>query len=63
MAKKRIIVRTSRGSKYFKWWDSDGELREEGAGKVGNARKLEDAIALAKAHAGGSDQRVEIKDI
>lgn len=61
--KKRIIVRTSKGSKWFKWWESDGDLKEDSAGTIGRARSLEDAIALAKNHAGGSNQKVEVKDL
>jgi len=62
MAVKRIIVRSSQRARYFKWWDSDKELREDDDGTIGKAEKLEDAIALAKAHTGGSSQKVEIKD-
>jgi len=62
MAIKRIIVRGSHGRRDYKWWDTDGDMIEEGKGKIGHAKKLADAIELAKAHAGGSSQTVDIKD-
>lgn len=62
MAVKRIIVKSSNGSKYFKWWDTDKELIEDRDGKIGTAGSLEDAIALAKVHAGGSNQTISITD-
>ena len=68
MATKRIVVRSSQGNKYFKWWDSNNELWEDDDGfirnyhYIGKADKLEDAITMAKVHTGGSDQKVEIKD-
>lgn len=55
MAIKRIIVKTRQQSRWFKWWDSDGELGEDSDGRVGFAAKLADAIELAKAHTGRSD--------
>ena len=63
MAAKRIIVKSSDRTKYFKWWDSDKELREDRDGTIGKAGSLEDAIALAKAHTGGANQKVEIRDV
>ena len=62
MATKRIVIRSSQRNKYFKWWDSNKELREDDDGLIGKADKLEDAITMAKVHTGGSDQKVEIKD-
>lgn len=62
MAIKRLIVRSSQRTKYFKWWESDKELREDDDGTIGKAAKLEDAIALAKAHTGGANQKVDISD-
>ncbi len=62
MAVKRITVRSSQSTKYFKWWESDKELREDRDGTIGRAEKLEDAIALAKAHTGGANQKVDIRE-
>ena len=62
MATKRIIVKSYQRTKYFTWWDSDGTLKDDSDGNIGKAKSLKDAIDLAKAHTGGSDQRVEIKD-
>lgn len=62
MAIKKIVIRSSSGTKSYRWWDSSGTLKEYSAGEIGTAKKLEDAIALAKAHAGGSSQQVEVKD-
>lgn len=63
MAIKRITVRSSQRTKYFKWWESDKELREDNDGTIGKAEKLEDAIALAKAHTGGASQKVDIREV
>ncbi|GEM_PF-6870686 len=63
MGIKRIIVKSSDGTKYFKWWDTDKELREDRDGTIGKVQSLEDAIALAKVHTGGSGQIIDIKDV
>lgn len=63
MAVKRIVVRSTQRNRYFKWWESDKELREDDDGTIGKANKLEEAIALAKAHTGGSNQKVEISEV
>ena len=62
MATKRIVVRSSAGTKWFKWWESAKDLKEDDDGTIGKANSLEDAISLAKAHTGGSNQKVEIRD-
>jgi phage terminase large subunit-like protein len=63
MAVKRIIVRSSQGNKYFKWWDTDKEIREDSDGTVGKAATLEDAVAIAKSHTGGAIKTVEVSNI
>jgi hypothetical protein len=63
MGTKRIVVKSSERTKYFKWWESDREVREDRDGMIGKAAKLEDAIALAKAHTGGANQKVDISDV
>ena len=62
-ARKKIVIRTSGMSQYFKWYGpSDGDLFKEDKGKVGNAKSLEDAIALAKANTVGEIREVQVKD-
>ena len=62
MAVKRIIVKTRERTRYFKWWSSDHEIKEDQAGRIGKAKSLEDAVTLAKQHTGGTGPEVTIRD-
>lgn len=61
MAKEQITVKSSNGCTRFKWYDSDGELpllgtgRLTGTTRIGKVKRFEDALAMAKSHAGGSN--------
>lgn len=62
MAKKKILVKSSAGTKDFTWDSRYYDLSEYRDGKIGSASSLEDAISLAKAHTGGSYPQVTVKD-
>jgi hypothetical protein len=62
VANKKILVKSSAGTKDFTWDSRHYDLREYRDGKIGSASSLEDAISMAKAHTGGSSIQVTVKD-
>lgn len=70
MDRKLITIESSKGYKTFSYNTENGRLDfySHGLisgsydGKAGSASSLSDAVELAKALAGGSNQKVEIKN-
>ncbi len=70
MSRKMISIKSSKGYNYYIYDPQGGRMDKykfgvfSGSfdGKVGTASSLSDAIELARALAGGSNQEVEIED-
>jgi hypothetical protein len=64
MSDKKIYIKPrDQSSQIFKWYESGLIRSDAGQGfDIGKAKNLEDAVAICKVNAGGSNHTVEIKD-